>query len=73
MPNYAIALFEAIDRTIGQIYWNLHQETWDSVKDPGIPGIRWTPYYWHDDSPESSEPNFIFLQAPAECHGLAIR
>lgn len=73
MPDYAIALFEAIDRTIGRIYWNRHQEAWDSIQDPGIPGIVWKPFDWNDDSPESSAPNFTFLKARAEFQGLEIR
>lgn len=73
MPDAAQALFQGLLTIISRLYWNREQEEWDQIQDPDIPGLLWSPYDWHDDSPEASAPNFVFRNAPAHLHGMEIR
>ena len=73
MPNAAEALFQGLLVVISRLFWNREQEEWDQIQDPGIPGLLWSPYDWHDDTPEAAAPHFVFRDAPAHLHGMEIR
>lgn len=73
MPDAAQALFQGLLTVIGRLYWNHTQEEWDQIQNPDIPGMQWSPYDWHDESPESQVPNFVFHDAPAHLNGMEIR
>lgn len=60
LPEYAQALFMAIQEEMGRVYFNREQESWEGGFDPEIEGITWRPYCWDEDSPEAKLPNFVF-------------
>ena len=73
LPDATQALFQGLITVIGRLYWNREQEDWDRIQNPDIPGLQWSLYDWHDDSPESQAPNFVFHDAPAHLRGMEIR
>lgn len=61
LPRYADALFTAIWRELGRVFWNREQRDFASrgEEDPKIPGFT-VRAYRYDDAPESELPNFVF-------------
>lgn len=73
MPSYAIALFLQLVSELEMTHWNLYQEAWDKFHDVNISGIRWSPYDWNDDTPESKAPNFMWHTGPDWTRSLELR